>query len=184
DYAGPFDSLSGDNTLYYTLSPSNSTPPEDTQEYQVYEDDSKPPALPSADSEQKPGNLAYNKPVSASSVEAAYTNYPEKAVDGNMSTRWSSEWNIDPSWITVDLETKTTINRVNISWESSYAKEYEIQVSDNGTDWTTVYHTGAGKGGQETVSFTQAAARYVRIYCMQRALQWGYSIYEIEVYAP
>jgi hypothetical protein len=144
----------------------------------------EPLRLPKTGGEQKAGNLAFQKPVTVSSVEAAYDNFAEKAVDGNPGTRWSSEWNIDPSWITVDLGSKTAINRVVLSWEGSFATEYEIQVSDNGASWSRVYHTNAGKGNVETISFSSVEARYVRVYCIKRALQWGYSIYEIEIYAP
>jgi hypothetical protein len=170
---GPFDSLYRDHSLKYKLEPA-SAPVEDRQHYPPVEDEQQ----------QADINLALRKPVIASSVESAYDNYAEKAVDGNPSTRWSSEWNIDPSWITVDLVVKTAVNRVKLSWEGSYAVEYEIQVSDNGTSWKTVYHTREGKGNAEAISFPAVEARYVRLYCIKRALQWGYSIYEIEIYAP
>ncbi|MDR0497290.1 MAG: discoidin domain-containing protein, partial [Treponema sp.] len=183
DDLGAFDRLYDDRSLYYTLEPA-STPVRDRQVYPPEND--PPPKLPGEEINpvHKPGNLAFQKPVTVSSTESAYNNYAEKAVDGDPKTRWSSEWQLDPSWITVDLETKTTVSRVVLSWEWSYAKEYEIQVSLDGENWKTVYHTGDGKGNEEEIRFTPAEARYVRVYCIQRALQWGYSLYEVEIYAP
>ena len=177
-----FDSLYRDHSLHYKLGPVSS-PVKDRQIYQPEND--PPPKLPGEEinSVQKPGNLAFLKPVTVSSIESAYANYPEKAVDGDPKTRWSSEWQMDPSWITVDLEAKTAISRVCLSWEWSYAREYEIQVSDDGENWKTVYHTNEGRGNEEEILFPAAEARYVRVYCIQRALQWGYSLYEVEIYA-
>ena len=46
-------------------------------------------------------NLCYQKPVNASSIESLeYT--PENVVDGNFSTRWSSQFS-DPQHIVIDL---------------------------------------------------------------------------------
>ena len=181
DDIGPFDSLYRDRSLHYRLE-QPSAPVRDMQNYTPENDPA--PKLPGEEinSIQKPGNLAFQKPVFVSSTESAYTNYAEKAVDGDPKTRWSSEWQIDPSWITVDLETKTAVSRVQLSWEWSYAAEYEIQVSDNGENWATVYHANAGKGDEEEIVFAPVVARYVRVYCIRRALQWGYSLYEIEIY--
>ena len=183
DDLGNFDSLYRDRSLYYKLEPS-SAPVKDRQVYKPEND--PPPLLPQEEMDvvHKTGNLAFQKPVSVSSVESAYQNFPEKAVDGDPKTRWSSEWQMDPSWIAVDLEERTTVSRVNLSWEWSYAKEYEIQVSDDEENWKTVYHTDAGSGNEEEIVFSPVEARHVRVYCIKRALQWGYSLYEVEVYAP
>lgn len=167
----PFDSLYSDRSLCYRLEPE-SAPVQDIQNY--------PPDL----GDEKSVNLALYKPVTVSSVESAYSNYPEKAVDGDPGSRWSSEWNLDPSWIAIDLEAETTINKVVLSWEGSYAVEYEIQVSDDGAAWTTVFRTSEGKGNMETITFDPVQTRYVRVFCIKRALTWGYSLYEVEIYAP
>ena len=39
-----------------------------------------------------------------------------------------------------------------------------------------------GKGGEETITFDATKARYVRMQGVERALPYGYSIYEFEVY--
>jgi hypothetical protein len=70
-----------------------------------------------------------------------------------------------------------------LNWEAAYGKAYDIQVSSDGGHWSTVYSTTAGNGGQEVVSFPAAQARYVRMQGVKRATQWGYSLYEFQVYA-
>lgn len=182
---GPFDSLYSDHTLRYMLEGDHNPPIEDKQ---VYEEESEEEIVEVEVIRpiEVPGNLAFQKPVTVSSTESAYNNYAAKATDGDPTTRWSSEWNLDPSWIAVDLEDVYTICHVNILWEWSYAKHFKVQVSKDGEDWADVYETLDGKGGHgilEEIHFDPIEAQYVRIFLIKCALQWGYSIFEIEVFA-
>ena len=92
-------------------------------------------------------NLALNKPTIASSVEAAGLE-SNLAIDGNFSTRWASESGLDPQWIYVDLQDEYNLDRVVIQWEAAYANQYQIQVSSDETNWTTVYSETNGNGGR------------------------------------
>jgi hypothetical protein len=179
EVTGPFDSLYADHTLYYTLSGDSAPVLTDTQ---VYPPEAEEVVEEPVYGVKLPGNLAFEKPVYASSTETQYTNYAKKAVDGDTVTRWSSEWNKDPSWISVDLEDTYEVSRVKLTWESSYAREYKLQVSLDNKTWTDVYETGKGRGKTEEITFDPVKARFVRIYMTKRALTWGYSLYEVEVY--
>lgn len=132
----------------------------------------------------EPGvNLAAGAPGSASSSEwNPFTSYaPGRALDGNVGTRWASDWS-DDQWLGVDLGAVRPIGRVTLDWERAYARQYRIEVSENGTDWRTVWSTDAGDGGYDTAEFASAPARYVRIHGERRATQWGYSLYEVAVH--
>jgi hypothetical protein len=176
---GPFDSLYADHTLYYTLSGNSSPAITDTQTYPI---EAEEVVVEPVYGVKLPGNLAFEKPVAVSSTETQYTNYAKKAVDGDAVTRWSSEWNKDPSWISVDLGETCEVSHVKLTWESSYAREYKLQVSLDNTAWTDVYETDNGRGKVEEITFEPIKARYVRVYMTKRALTWGYSLYEVEVY--
>lgn len=126
-----------------------------------------------------PADLALNKPVTVSSVEKAGLE-GQYAVDGNLNTRWSSQFS-DPQYIIIDLQSVQTFNEVLLNWEVAYAKEYEVHVSNDKSNWTTLAHITNGKGGTEKIS-VQASARYVRIYGIQRGTQYGYSLYEVGIY--
>ncbi|WP_341679255.1 discoidin domain-containing protein [Niveibacterium sp. SC-1] len=128
-------------------------------------------------------NLALNRPATASSVENAAFGDAPFATDGNTQTRWSSAA-VDPSWLQVDLGASKSVSRVVLRWETAYGKAYQIQVSNTGNanDWTTVYTQNAGAGGVETLNFTPVNARYVRMYGTARGTQYGYSLWELEVY--
>jgi hypothetical protein len=126
-------------------------------------------------------NLALGKTVYVSSEENGYGNVKQNSVDGNYSTRWSSGWS-DNQWIYVDLGSKQPFNRVKLLWEVSYGKSYKIQVSDDANNWTDVYTNNSGDGSQDDIFFTAVNARYVRMYGITRAIEYGFSLWEFEVY--
>jgi GH35 family endo-1,4-beta-xylanase len=127
-------------------------------------------------------NLALGHPVTASSCESDPCIYPAGyAVDGDYYTRWSSAF-ADPQWFQVDLGETYAIRHVNLHWATfAYATAYQIQVSDNATDWATIYSTTTGDGSLDSLNVT-GSGRYVRIYGTARAYPWGYSLNELEVY--
>ncbi|MDE6311827.1 MAG: discoidin domain-containing protein [Muribaculaceae bacterium] len=125
-------------------------------------------------------NLALGKPAAASSVrdgnKASFVN------DGNTSTRWESDW-ADDQWIAIDLLDKYEIDRMEILWEGAFARQYRIQASTDGSNWTEIYSAANAPGGTEKIAFQPVAASHVRINCDRRALEaYGFSIYEWRVY--
>ncbi|WP_428985176.1 discoidin domain-containing protein [Streptomyces hundungensis] len=135
--------------------------------------------LPATTASAAPVLLSQGKPVTASSQEH-YGTPASDAVDGNLTTRWSSAAS-DPQWIRIDLGAPTAVSQVVLRWEAAYAKAYRIELSTNGTDWSTAYSTTTGAGGTETLNVS-GTARYVRMYGVSRATQYGYSLWEFQVY--
>ena len=124
-------------------------------------------------------NVALNQPATASSVQS--TSFPASAaVDGNLGTRWSSAFS-DPQWLEVDLGSNQNICQVGLDWETAYATAFQIQVSTDNTNWTTIYSTTTGTGGDQTLNAT-GTGRYIRMYGTARATQYGYSLWEFQVY--
>ena len=125
-------------------------------------------------------NLALNKTATASSLENA--GFPaQDAVDGNLGTRWSSAFS-DPQWLEVDLGSTQSICQVVLNWENAYGKAFQIQTSPDGSTWTTIYSTTTGTGGTQTLNVT-GSGRYIRMYGTARGTQYGYSLWEFQVYA-
>ncbi|MFF5565504.1 discoidin domain-containing protein [Streptomyces sp. NPDC012623] len=135
--------------------------------------------VPGAPAQAAPTLLSQGKPVTASSQENVGTPAAD-AVDGDNGTRWSSAAS-DPQWIRVDLGSTVAVSQVVLRWETAYAKAYRIEFSTDGTNWTTAYSTTTGPGGTETLNVT-GNARYVRMYGTTRATQYGYSLWEFQVY--
>src|SRR5579875_4035543 len=123
--------------------------------------------------------LSQGKTATASSVENQ--SFPASAaVDGSTSTRWSSAFS-DPQWLEVDLGSSASISQVVLDWEAAYATAFRIQTSADGTNWTTIYSTTTGTGGTQTLTVS-GTGRYVRMYGTARATQYGYSLWEFQVY--
>lgn len=75
-------------------------------------------------------NLAIGATATASSSQdgpGCYACFPYKAVDGNMDTRWSSDWS-EPQWLTITIPAPQVVDRVVLKWEDAYAKEYCVNV--------------------------------------------------------
>ncbi len=135
------------------------------------------PSLGHADA--APVNLALGAVATASSQENAATG-AANAIDGNPATRWSSAF-ADPQTIQLDLGARAAISEIKLTWEAAYGKAYSIDVSDDGTNWTPVTSTTSGDGGTDDYPGLSVSGRYVRLVGTQRATQFGYSLFELEV---
>ena len=131
-------------------------------------------------------NLAYKKPVKASSEENAGC-VAKHLTDGDLSTRWGSAHK-DNEYVVVDLQQQCYIDHLILRWEAAYASEYELALSDDNTAWRTVTLTSAG--GTETINLQTvklsnlqtSRARYIRLTGKKRATAYGTSLYELEAY--
>jgi hypothetical protein len=126
-----------------------------------------------------PHNLANGKKVVASSQSS--TGAASLAVDGGAGSRWESDYS-DPQWIYVDLGKQEKVQKVVLKWENAFADEYEIQVSKDAERWETVSGVNNGDGATDEITVKPVKARYVRMNGLSRATEFGYSIYEFEVY--
>ena len=124
-------------------------------------------------------NLALHKPAVSSSVEVP--DLPaDAAFDGNLNTRWSSQFS-DPQFIYVDLGKRYDLCRVILRWEVALGKDYKIQVSDDAVNWTTLL-TITGNTDMDNYLSLTGSGRYVRMYGTARETPYGYSLWEFEVY--
>ncbi len=128
-------------------------------------------------------NLALNKPITASST---YIGRPASAaVDGFADSYWRSgpvSKTTVPSWLRVDLGMAMTVGKVIVKWRENYIpKKFEVQVSNDDVNWTTVQNA-IGASGAQTLTFGATTARYVRLY-LTLNLKGNYRIEEFEVYS-
>ncbi|WP_181795911.1 discoidin domain-containing protein [Streptomyces sp. WELS2] len=157
-------------------------------------------------------NLALHHPAYADYYQDA-AHSPAFITDGGRpadlkgdASRWSSDWNTD-RWVSVDLGAQSTIDTVDLYWESAYAVDYLLQVSDDNRTWRTVYEPSAADvaarradvespsdaaGLHDSVRLpAPVTGRYVRMLGKERrsfynpapaTAQFGYSLYEFEVW--
>src|SRR5262249_46929395 len=126
-------------------------------------------------------DLALGASATASSTENGGT-LPGYAVDGNSGTRWSSQFS-NPQWIYVPPRSVYNISEVKLNWENAAGKDYQIQVSNDATSWTTIDTvTGNTTSGVHDYTGLSGSGRYVRILGTARTTPYGYSLYDFQVY--
>ncbi len=102
---------------------------------------------------------------SAATASGNDGNVPASAIDGNLSTRWSS--NGVGQWIRGDMGAVKAINALDIAWYNgtSRASKFVIATSADGTTFTQVF-SGSSSGRSaslERYTFPTVNARYVRV---------------------
>ncbi|MDX2563227.1 discoidin domain-containing protein [Streptomyces sp. TX20-6-3] len=135
---------------------------------------------PATTAQAAPTLLSQGRTATASSSEGAAFS-ASAAVDGDLTgTRWASAWQ-DAQWIQVDLGSSATLSHAVLTWEAAYGKSYDIQASENGTDWRTVTTVSAGDGGTDNVTLS-GTGRYIRMNGLTRATGYGFSLWEFQVF--
>jgi uncharacterized repeat protein (TIGR02543 family) len=123
--------------------------------------------------------------ASASSANGS----PANAIDGNISTRWSTGVNqANGQWFQVDMGSVQTFNRIIMDAGSStgdYPRGYQVNVSNDGSNWGSPVATGTGSSAVTTITFAPQTARYIRVTqtgSVSGTIWW--SIHEFNVYWP
>ena len=139
-------------------------------------------------------NLALNKTATGSAA-CANTEGPANAVNGSVILGNADKWCSLAAhpFLQVDLGASLLIQRVvvrhaNAGGEpfSQNTRDFMVQISGNGTDFTTVADITGNQASITTHDFAAASARYVRL-SITTPTQTGDAaarIYELEVYAP
>jgi len=119
--------------------------------------------------------------ASASSSNGA----PANAVDGNLTTRWSTgKPQANGEWFQLDMKQTQSFSKLTLDASTSssdYPRGYQVFVSNDGTTWGNAIATGAGTAALVTITFPQQTARYLRIVETGSASSW-WSIHELTVY--
>jgi endoglucanase Acf2 len=127
-------------------------------------------------------NVAFLKEAASSSEENVGT--PTEYInDGDLTTRWASGFS-DPQWLSIDLGKTYNISLVNLYWEASFGKKYEVYITNDISTWENQepYHTNNNSDGGLDAIKANTSGRYVILKGLARAMEYGYSLFEIEVY--
>jgi Glycosyl hydrolase family 92 catalytic domain/F5/8 type C domain/NedA-like, galactose-binding domain len=139
-----------------------------------------------------PTNVALNRPATADS-QCNANEGPEKAVNGSVSGGNSDKWCSLSSnrWLQVDLGSSRAIQSFVVrhagaggestAWDT---RDFDIQVSADGTNWTTVVQA-RGNTADVSTHPVSATGRYVRLNVLTPTQNGDPAarIYELEVYA-
>jgi hypothetical protein len=121
--------------------------------------------------------------ASASSTESGGS--PARAIDGDITTRWSTGANqANGQWFQVDMGATNTFYQILLDAGSSsgdYPRGYRVNVSNDGSNWGNAVATGAGSSSVTTISFATNTARFIRVTQTGNTGPW-WSIHEFNVY--
>ena len=130
-------------------------------------------------------DVAYRCPVTAS-TQVDETDLPSYVNDGDYATQWHpAESDSTTAWLLFDLGAKKEIHGIMIeSWYQAYASGYNIQVSDDGKNFTKVATITDGQGEPDDIHFFDSASgRYVKINFTQKGYFFNYEIYDVKLFS-
>jgi hypothetical protein len=108
---------------------------------------------------------------------------PPYAIDGNEGTRYSTaEAANGDEWFQIDLSCAVPISGATTftATSSDVAASYSIQVSLDGTNWTTVLTSPTPAEPRMTLTFAPVTGRYVR-YNQTGIMTTWWSLHEIGI---
>lgn len=142
-----------------------------------------------ADSVIPPVNLARSASALASSFSTIGPRFsPASAIDGKIHTRWcSAAWTKsngeEHQWIRLTWTTPVTIARVRLVWGETWAQQYRLESSLDGTTWTTLKEIRNGVGGAEELIVPSVQTRHLRLSGSRGTKGISaYALAEFEVY--
>lgn len=95
---------------------------------------------------------------------------------------WTATGAANSAYLMLELDDTYSIDSMTLKWGSGYAKEYVVDISEDGKDWYTVYEAADASGGIETLSFEATDAKYVRIGNLKRGGNVAPALYNVSVY--
>jgi hypothetical protein len=113
---------------------------------------------------------------------------PQYAIDGDPTTRYSSGQNqMGTEWFEVDLGRAVMVSGISISEGATpdsttdVARAYKVEVSLDGSTWTTVSTCTFAAQPDEVINFAAVMARYIRVDQTGTTCVYWWSIHEFTV---
>lgn len=137
-------------------------------------------AYPNVASSVNNTNATYTASSTASGSAA-------NAFDGDQNTSWtaatSGTGGGNTASLTVNLSAKYDICKVIIYWGSNIGKAFNIQGSNDGTNFTTLYSVTSNTSVENVITLANVSYQYIRMQGVTRnSTSTGYVINEMEVY--
>ncbi len=102
---------------------------------------------------------------------------------GTLITGWRAGGKRE--WLWIDFHYLKEIGGLVIDWDTErYAVSYEVQLSDDGNEWTTAYTVVGGNGGRDFIYLPEKDARFMRINLTKSSAGKGFGMVRLEVKGP
>ncbi|ROO63196.1 F5/8 type C domain-containing protein [Micromonospora sp. Llam0] len=119
----------------------------------------------------------------ASSSRSGDSDGPQKMLDGDARTRWTSGTAMTPGMaVTVDMSAVRSVSQIALrSGGADHPRAYEVYLSTDGVSWGGPVASGKGTSELTVASFDRRAARYIKVVQTGSGSNW-WSIAEIVAY--
>src|ERR1700728_2869133 len=144
------------------------------------------PAFLSAASAATETPLSQTGWVATSNTHSSAGDAPQNAISGDTGARFSSDAaQASGMYWQVNMGSAQTFNQIEMDsggYTTDYARGYNVEVSTNGTTFTSVA-TGTGTSSPETVTFATQTAQYIRVVLTQAVSPYWWSMVNFTVYS-
>jgi hypothetical protein len=144
------------------------------------------PAFFSAASAQTETLLSETGWVASSNTNSSSGDAPQNAISGDTGARFSSDAaQASGMYWQVNMGSAQTFNQIEMDsggYTTDYARGYNIEVSTDGTTFTSV-DTDTGTSSPETVTFATQTAQYIRVVLTQAVSPYWWSMVNFTVYS-
>lgn len=106
---------------------------------------------------------------------------PECVIDGDAATGWRSE-PAGPQWLSLDFQQAREYGGLTIQWDPiAPARAFEVEVSDDGEQWTQVYSAQQAAGPRSYIYLPATESRYLRLQLRRGRDEQGFGVIAIDV---
>jgi hypothetical protein len=144
------------------------------------------PAFLSAASAATETPLSQTGWVATSNTNSSAGDAPQNAISGDTGARFSSDAaQASGMYWQVNMGSAQTFNQIEMDsggYATDYASAYNVEVSSNGTTFTTVY-SGTGTSSPETATFATQTAQYIRVVLTASETTPWWSMVNFTVYS-
>ncbi len=118
--------------------------------------------------------------VSASSALPGHD--PQNIVSSSGTATWQSKASDEPQWLLIDFQQEREYGGLVIEWEKDFeARQFDVQVSEDGAAWRTAYATSQADTGRSYVYLPRTVSRYIRLSLQQSVKRRGFAVRRIEI---
>ncbi|MDX2169730.1 MAG: discoidin domain-containing protein [Deltaproteobacteria bacterium] len=118
----------------------------------------------------------------ASASASAPGEPPAQVLDGSQFTRWKSGTLSSDQWLQLDFGRPREYGGLVIDWDDhDYAVGYDVQASDDGKDWRTLYSSTRSNGARDYVYLPDGESHALRLKLNQSSRGEGYGIKQVAV---
>ena len=144
------------------------------------------PAFLSVASAQTDTPLSEAGWVASSNTNSSAGDAPQNAISGDTGARFSSDAaQASGMYWQVNMGSAQSFNQIEMDsggYSTDYARGYNVEVSTNGTTFTSVA-TGTGTSSPETVAFATQTAQYIRVVLTQATSPSWWSMVNFTAYS-